>query len=114
MTHTCPVHGNPLHADGRPLDGTQCAMPECWARFGLTVPGVTATARKPLPVCPHLSAEGVRVPGSSRNWRRCAAGFGSTLGDDRRGLVCGCATPTPGVWRQGRECGPACPGFPKG
>lgn len=70
-----------------------------------------APVRTPLPVCPHLGAEVVRVAGSTRFWRRCGAGHGSTA-SGAEGLVCSCGTPGAGVWRQGKECGPTCPGYP--
>jgi hypothetical protein len=112
----CPVHGNPLPADAAAWDTTMCGDRRCWEAVGLTRPPRPATpvARKPLPVCPHLDAAEVRLPGSVRAWRKCLAGYGSTADDARKGLVCGCAAETPGVWRRGKECGTACPGFPKG
>jgi hypothetical protein len=108
-----------LHPDGSPVRPAepftrdQCIL--CYRAAGGVHGGVKpAPARKPLPVCPHLDATEVRLPGSSRTWRKCLAGYGSTAGDGRKGLVCGCATETPGVFRRGKECGPACPGFPAG
>lgn len=68
-------------------------------------------SRKPLPVCSHLSPAVERLPGSPRGWQRCGGGHGSTTGDGRAGMVCGCPTPTPGVWRKGYECGEKCPGY---
>jgi hypothetical protein len=56
----------------------------------------------------------VRLAGSTRTWRRCGGGHGSTTADARRGLVVVCSEGGGDVWRQGVECGPMCPGYPAG
>lgn len=68
------------------------------------------TARKPLPVCTNLHPEAVRVAGSTKTWRKCHGGFGSTA-KGAEGLVAACPSPQQGVYRQGHECGERCPGY---
>lgn len=86
--------------------------PECGPRVLETVLPAIMARRKPLTVvCAGLGEEEVRMPGSPRMWRKCGRGYGSETPDERAGHCCGCATPTPGVWRVGHECGPACPGY---
>lgn len=74
--------------------------------------------RRSLPVtsapCARLGGE-VKL-GTQRTYRECTAGFGSTKGDQRQGLVStcgGCGVPA-GVWRLGVECGPKCGGYQAG
>lgn len=77
-------------------------------------PAQSATpARRPLTVvtCAHLTPSPVRLPGSPRLWQQCTGGYGSTFPDGRKGMVCGCSTATPGLWRKGWECGERCPGY---
>jgi len=62
--------------------------------------------------CSNLNPVGKRI--GLRVWDQCLAGHGSTFPDERKGHVCGCATPAPGLWRKGHECGRTCPGYSDG
>lgn len=113
MSVRCERHGNLIWPADRPFpagDGPYCFA--CWRKAGGKgrEGGTPKAATRPA-VCGRLSLEVVRLPGSTRPWRRCGGGYGSATGDGRAGLVCGCATPSAGVWRVGRECGQSCPGF---
>lgn len=59
--HVCPVHENPLPEGATALDDTMCALPECWARFGLTVPGRNVALPGPHQPPPQLCRHSLEV-----------------------------------------------------
>lgn len=103
-----------VHVGGAWVSCGQNVTPVCPAGEGVAnVSAVAGRVSLPtVPACVKLDPESVRFPGSARNWRRCLGGYGTDTGDGRDGMVAVCSTcGVAGVWRVGRECGPACKGY---